>query len=304
LNVGKHLFTTITFATLLIFQTSAHGQNMSPSEFLSESHQADIFIGERHWDVAQRILLRLIATHHGRAHEYSQLAFCFLNALPGEEDFPNAEVCARKAIAMDPTSCSGYHALAQVRMGRDDFAGTIAAATKAIDCKKPCEDAVYLRARAYAVMNKNAEALKDFERYDRFISQFNKSCVNFDSEGALLEKLGRPDDAIKKYQADKVYHLEQATKNIVTCLQKQKKYPEAIAEISALIKRNPQDSDFYNLRGSIKAQAKDWKGAITDYNHAITIVPTSSYYKNRAQAYDALGQKDLAKKDLASAEKL
>jgi tetratricopeptide (TPR) repeat protein len=63
------------------------------------------------------------------------------------------------------------------------------------------------------------------------------------------------------------------------------------------------NNDAFNLRANIKAHTKDWKGAISDYSHAISLSPTSSYYKNRAQAYKALGLEELAKKDLMSAEK-
>ena len=303
MNNRKNILAELTIVFLSICYTPANAQNMSPSDFLRESQQADQFIKEKHWDYAKRILLRLVATHHGREHEYSQLSYCYLNMLPGEEDFHAAELCARKAISLDPECGYAYAALAEARLGCNDYSGTIAAATKAVECKRPAEFVIYLRARAFSALNKYKEALSDFERYDRFISKVDKTQVNLQTEGELLEKMGRIDDAIKKFTADKPYHLEQATKNIVICLQKQKKYPEAIAEISTLIKRNPQDSDFYNLRATVKAQAKDWKGAIADYNHAISLVPTPTYYKNRAKAYDALGQRDLAKQDLVSAEK-
>jgi tetratricopeptide (TPR) repeat protein len=225
LNIEKFAFATVTILSISICQTPGRAENMSASDFIRESHEADLFIGERHWNIAQRILLRLVATHHGREHEYSQLSYCYLNALPGEEDFHAAELCARKAISLNPESGYAHAALAEARLGVNDYAGAIAAATKAVECKTPAEFVIYQRARAYSALNKYNEALKDFERYDRFIAKSNKTLVNLEAEGGLLEKMGRSDEAIKKYTADKIYHLEQATKNIVYCLQKQKKYP-------------------------------------------------------------------------------
>ena len=303
-KMDKYFFGHLAILILLFAGTPAYSQVISPDDFRRESHEADRFIDEKRYDIAQRILLKLIATHHGRAHEYTNLATCYMSTLPEQQDFVTAEKCALKAIALDPEGGSAYAALADAKLGQDDFAGTITAATKELEVKSPAEAAFYTRARAYASLNKYSEALKDFERYDPVISKWNKSHVNYEEEGRLLLLMGRTDEALKKFRADKVFRFEQATKNIMSCLRKQKKYPEAIAEASALLAHNPKDSDLYSMRGGVKAEAKDWKGAIADYSKAIELSPTETYYRNRAEAYKASGQGALAQKDLASLEKL
>jgi len=288
---------------IFIYQSSAKGQSISRSDFLRESQQADRFGVEGHWDIAKNILLRLVASPYAREHEYTELAYCYLNALPGKTEYSLAERYARKALSLNPEAGHACAALAELAIERNDYEGSIQLATRALNCKPPDKYAGYLRARCYVALHKYNEALRDLEQWDICVTKTDKSQTTVKMQGEILEKMGSTDAAIKKYKADSPYHPEQATKNVVRCLQKEGKYREAIVEVSTLIKRNAEDSDAYNLRASLKAQAKDWKGAIADYDHAINLSPTSTYYKNRAQAYEALGQTKLAKQDLANAEK-
>jgi tetratricopeptide (TPR) repeat protein len=66
--------------------------------------------------------------------------------------------------------------------------------------------------------------------------------------------------------------------------------------------QNPLDDDAYYLRAQLMYKTKDYKKAIADYSKAIELEPLSRYYKERAAAYDASGQHDLAKRDLAFAQ--
>ena len=118
-----------------------------------------------------------------------------------------------------------------------------------------------------------------------------------------MEKMGDANEAIKRYRLAASLHPEDSVKSVVRVLKNTKRYPEAITETTILIKRNPADSDAYNTRGEFKALSKDWKGAVEDYTHAIDLSPTSTYYRNRATAYEALGKPDLAKKDIAETNK-
>jgi regulator of sirC expression with transglutaminase-like and TPR domain len=45
------------------------------------------------------------------------------------------------------------------------------------------------------------------------------------------------------------------------------------------------------------------KAALADYSKAISLEPLSQYYRERAAVYEKLGQSELAKKDLAAAQK-
>jgi tetratricopeptide (TPR) repeat protein len=303
LNQQNKFFSTVIFTLALFCDTSAIGQNGYPSDFIRESRQADQFIKEKHWDAAKRILLRLVATPYALEHQYTELAFCYISSFPSKEDWILIEGYARKAISLDPEAGHAYTALASAAIEKNDCEGCIRLATKAMSCKQPDQYALYQRARAYAQLHRYNEALADLEKWDSIVTRSDKTQATVEMQGQILEKMGRIDDAAKRYRLEMSFHPEQAIKNEVRCLLKEKKYSEAVSEVSTLIKRNSDDSDAYNLRGSIKAQAKDWKGAIADYGFAIDLSPTSTYYENRARAYEALGQTNLAKQDLANAQK-
>jgi tetratricopeptide (TPR) repeat protein len=303
LNARKIIILTALFVPLAAVLTPAKSQNITQTDFAREARQADQFMNESHQDAAKRILLVLIRTPYAGVHEYVQLSYAYLNSLPGKTDYVIAGRYARKAILLDPECGPAYAALATVAIEQNDFNGCIQLATRAFTCKKPDAHAIYLRARAYAGLHKYNEALADLEKWDKLISPTDKTQITVAMQGEILEKLGKTDEAVKRYKADMPYHPENAVKNVVRCLKKAKRYPEAISEATVLINRNPNDSDAYNLRASLRALAIDWKGAVEDYNRAIDLSPTSTYYRNRAKAYEALGMANLAKQDLADAEK-
>ena len=70
----------------------------------------------------------------------------------------------------------------------------------------------------------------------------------------------------------------------------QGEYPEAIALLSQLIARHPQEAIDYNNRGLVYFQGGQLSQAITDYNTALELDPQlASVYNNRANYYVACG---------------
>jgi hypothetical protein len=43
---------------------------------------------------------------------------------------------------------------------------------------------------------------------------------------------------------------------------------------------------------------------VDDYTRAIAVVPSASYFRERAKAYEKLGKPELSKKDIAKADSL
>ncbi|MEC4891398.1 MAG: tetratricopeptide repeat protein [Oscillatoria sp. PMC 1051.18] len=73
----------------------------------------------------------------------------------------------------------------------------------------------------------------------------------------------------------------------------QGKYAEAIATLSQLIARQPQNAAHYNNRGLLHFKNHQFLQALADYNQAIELDPRlDSAYNNRANYYAAVG--DLA----------
>ncbi len=73
----------------------------------------------------------------------------------------------------------------------------------------------------------------------------------------------------------------------------------AIADIGEAIRRSPKTADLYFYRGNAYSAQKDYSYAIADYSQAITLNPdgNASYYRSRATAYAALGDKERAAAD-------
>lgn len=71
---------------------------------------------------------------------------------------------------------------------------------------------------------------------------------------------------------------------------KQGHYLEAIAGLTILIDRNPENATDYNNRGLVHYQCGHLKAAIEDYNEAIRLNPKlAGAYNNRANYYAAQG---------------
>ena len=67
-------------------------------------------------------------------------------------------------------------------------------------------------------------------------------------------------------------------------------YGEAIALLSQLLNRNPQNAIDYNNRGLVYFQARQFDQAIADYNKALELNPRlAKAYNNRANYYAATG---------------
>jgi tetratricopeptide (TPR) repeat protein len=73
----------------------------------------------------------------------------------------------------------------------------------------------------------------------------------------------------------------------------------AIADIGEAIRRSPKTADLYFYRGNAYSAQKDYSHAIADYSQAIALNPdgNASYYRSRATAYAAQGDKERAAAD-------
>ncbi len=75
-------------------------------------------------------------------------------------------------------------------------------------------------------------------------------------------------------------------------------YAEAIAALSQLLNRNPQNAIDYNNRGLVYFQARQFDQAIADYNKALELNPRlAKAYNNRANYYAAIGDLSAALAD-------
>jgi tetratricopeptide (TPR) repeat protein len=85
-----------------------------------------------------------------------------------------------------------------------------------------------------------------------------------------------------------------------------KDYGHALADYTTLIKLSPRDDNLRRQRAGVYELMGNYQKAVEDYTAAIDLAQTESApsYAARAQCYEKLGKKDLARKDLAKSKKL
>jgi tetratricopeptide (TPR) repeat protein len=84
-----------------------------------------------------------------------------------------------------------------------------------------------------------------------------------------------------------------------------KDYTNAIADCNKAIEINPRHDWAYNARGWIHFNRKSYEQAIADYSKALNISPNYAIaLRNRANAYEKIGDKAKAKADRLKAEEL
>lgn len=87
--------------------------------------------------------------------------------------------------------------------------------------------------------------------------------------------------------------------NRALCYHKRNKNKEAIEDLNVLLKANPENASYLNLRGICRLILGDKRGALTDLNDAISMkndIP--KYYFDRAMAFQAIGDFPSAINDL------
>ncbi|HOM05228.1 MAG TPA: tetratricopeptide repeat protein, partial [Candidatus Kapabacteria bacterium] len=100
-------------------------------------------------------------------------------------------------------------------------------------------------------------------------------------------------------------NLTEYRENLVQSLMKQKKFDEAIDEISNIIKIDPEKSSTYYSRGVLHSEKKDYQKAIADFSAAINLSPKNpNYYQARAELYYLIAEYQRALSDINQSIKL
>lgn len=271
---------------------------ISHEQYNSMDKSVFVLIRDAHWEAAKPILLQMCNSPYATSNNFCTLAKCYVNQVPGEENLGKAAVYCKRAIAMDPECGQAFACLADVCYQLDQFDDALRYANVSIKCKTPDLYGYFVRAKLEAAQRHYKEAIADIDKWDAFINAKDKKTrPNYQLKGQIYEKMGKYDEAIGEYRNALPFEAEGPRKNIIRCLQKLNRMKDAIAEASILVKNNPRDGDGLSLRAELEMQMHDYRAAVADYTKAIELSPLANYYRGRSRAYDALGQKDLAKKD-------
>jgi len=135
------------------------------------------------------------------------------------------------------------------------------------------------------ITNGRADYLYELARTNQILSR-HKEAIQILSE---LIKQNSKDDNLIESRASSALAL--------------KNYPDAIKDYDTLLKMDPRDSTFWKMRGIAFLGAKNYPSAVRDLSKAIELGAGSAALSKRAEAYQAMGRKDLADKDLATTKR-
>jgi tetratricopeptide (TPR) repeat protein len=290
-NANRHCFKMLLVQALILsasglnFTQSAFAQTytMSKTEIDYETRLAKNLAARGNHIGSRRHLLRVICSPLGQtADNYFWIAESYTDEDKSNHRF--AKIYLSEATRVDPEFGPAYRLFAYLAQDEDKYQDAIRMATKAITCKSPDKTAFLWRSHAYQYLHNTNAALADAIEFFKFCKQIHLGItyMDYDYLANLQISVGKIDDAIKTYESAMPLRGDWATIQIAHCRDLQHKYSEAIALVSGLIKKNPRDDDAYHIRAQLYFKDKNYKGAVADLTQAITLVPTSSYYKERA----------------------
>ncbi|MCA9800479.1 MAG: tetratricopeptide repeat protein [Cyanobacteria bacterium HKST-UBA02] len=210
-----------------------------------------------------------------------------------------------KAVSLDPGISQANEILAETYATRGESEKAIEAASRAIKAK-PTDAALYeLRASILWERGRKEEALADLGESVKLRHDFR----GYLARAKYFESDGRRDLAIKDYttalEREKTFDLGKAEilKARAACYSRDNKHQQAIADLSQVVEHISEDDDAFRLRGEEYFKLKDYHRAVSDFTRAIEISPdyARASLEDRGRAYRALGENELAEKDLAEA---
>ncbi len=270
----------------------------------TEMMKMAIFLDGNNYTHECREICQLVCnSRFATAECWARLAGTYLSGLGDEGKSKPAKQCLEKAISMNPKSAYVNAVVTQMAMEEGRYEDAIVAADKAIACSHPLGHIYQLKASALANLGRDKEALGVIEKAPKDV--VSKDPAYWRIRGNIQENLKKYSDAAESYRKALVLgDTDVINFRLVKCLEFQNKLPEAIGEISKVIRKNPKDGDAYRVRASLKVKNKDLAGAIKDYDSCLLLEPTVKSYKDRAKLHALMGHKEQAQKDLNDAKSL
>ncbi|MBV8251311.1 MAG: tetratricopeptide repeat protein [Chitinophaga sp.] len=220
------------------------------------------------------------------------------NAYSGKDQYELAIADYTKAISYDPKDGDAYfnRAVAYKKWGHYDQALADYAKVEEITPKDP---ALYgNRALVYMATDKVPEAFKE---YCKAINLAPKNPNYLFSRGQIFERWQQYDSAMTDY--NRAIAADPRNENVLIqrgiLYSSQLKAPDkAMADFQKVIEINPNNSYGYMNMGAIQHNKQQYSLAISNYTKAIELDPKNMFaYGNRADAYEAIGNKKQANLD-------
>jgi len=212
------------------------------------------------------------------------------NAFYSKRQFAEAMQLYEQALVEDPTFASVLSNISAVKFEQKDFDGAIEFAQKALEVAREHKTMDY---KAMAkVWLRIANAYMKKNDLDNAKEAVGKSLIeHYDTPAKKLQK---EIEAAIKIRNENAYLDEtksEEAKERGAALFKAEKWPEAIAEFTEAIKRNPKNYKVYCNRAAAYMKLMEWPRALEDGDKSIAIEPTFvKGYVRKANAQKMLKQ--------------
>jgi tetratricopeptide (TPR) repeat protein len=212
----------------------------------------------------------------------------------------------KAAEKIDPTNCEVHGDEANIYAMLKQYDNAIAAASASIKYRRGNQNKnmFHLRSMMYSAKGQYPKAIEDMTA---FIDAAPDKYRAYAWRGTAYEQNQQMDRAIADYRtALKKSGNYEYRFYIARAFQKMGRMNDAVAEMTAVVKQNPEEDEAWIKRATLYFDMAKYKEAIHDYTQALetSFGSNETIYRARARAYEKLGQKDLAQKDLKKAEEL
>lgn len=314
LSKGSKYFNFVrsfTLAMIVCGISASTATALSRSEYEQQVHLAYKYAFAEHYEKAQHILVPLKDSPYTDSTMLVTLADCYRQEWGSHPaQLAEADAACKRALVLDPQCGKAYTIMGEMASLKGHHEQAVKLFDRALKCKPLIIAALYNRGKANAALKRYDEALKDLDEWDKLHSVMFKNDRDSPQGTAfiraqVLQAMGRYEQAVDAYKKSYPrYRSEFTDRAIIDCLTKAGKFDEAIGELSKRLSKDSQDDLTFFQRGQLKAQVRDYRGAVADFTRAIELGGTTSYYVERAKAYDALKDVESARKDREKAKSL
>ncbi|MEM1324216.1 MAG: tetratricopeptide repeat protein [Bacteroidota bacterium] len=200
-------------------------------------------------------------------------------------------------------SAESFYQRATELHDQQELSQAIAYYTEAINLAPDFDRALFNRGLAYYQQGKLLKARHDF---DQVISLDGQDAGAYEIRGAIRQLLDNPEGAVEDYSnAIAVKPSAELYANRATAHGDMELYDEAMADINAALRIDPQSSATYSNQGDLLFAKGDYKAAIDSYDKVLAINKDDGQsLNNRANAYVKLGSYNAAMNDYNQASSL
>lgn len=298
---------TISFVSLALASSvsgvyAADSMTGQAFPYEPELNSLRFIMRDKNYKVARPLLDAHLKKKPNSSQALVYRARCYVDENKNKE----ALECLHRAAKADPKNAEIYSEQANIYALQKQYQKAVDAASLAIKYGKgfSVKHTYHLRSMMYTALGQKKKAIEDMCSYIKIDSAKPRA---FMWRANAYEQDGQWDKALADYRTalemSKNYEYRFHAARV---LQKQGKMEQAVAEMTAIIKQNPEEDEAWNKRGNLNFAMGRYQEAVRDFTEALatSFGSNDTLYRSRGKAYEKLGQKDRAQKDFQKADEL